>query len=33
MEKLNDEAYNDLIMSMDNKIAFNKVSQAKKHLE
>ena len=29
LEKLNDEAYDNLIMSMDNKIAFNKVSQAK----
>ena len=29
LEKLNDEAYDDLIMSMDNKVAFNKVSQAK----
>ena len=29
LEKLNDEAYDDLIMLMDNKIAFNKVSQAK----
>ena len=29
LEKLNEEAYDDLIMSMDNKIAFNKVSQAK----
>ena len=29
LAKLNDEAYDDLIMSMDNKVAFNKVSQAK----
>ena len=29
LEKLNDEAYDDLIMSIDNKVAFNKVSQAK----
>ena len=29
LEKLNDEAYDNLIMSMDNKVAFNKVSQAK----
>ena len=28
-EKLNDEAYNDLITSMEDKIAFNKVNQAK----
>ena len=28
-EKLNDEAYDDLITSMEDKIAFNKVNQAK----
>ena len=29
LEKLNDEAYDDLITSMEDKVAFNKVSQAK----
>ena len=32
LEKLNEEAYGDLIMSMEDKVAFSKVNQAKTNI-